>query len=197
LVKEDPVNLLGQYLPWSQAVYRFYIASYGQMPRYAEFLNDMELVGRNVIASSFDEQSKLEGNLREFARAWVERSKFAARYKQLTNERFIEELTTRAGIALTAEERATLIERLNNREITRPDVLLGLVNNSKFVEQEQNRSLVLLHYFGYLHRNPDDPPDQDLSGFNFWIKEVEVSGDPGRLARGFTASGENKTAGKK
>jgi hypothetical protein len=196
LIKEDPVNLLGQYRPWSQAVYRFHVASYGQMPRYAEFLTDMELVGRNVIASSFDGQSKLEANLREFARGWVERPKFAAQYKQLTNERFVDELTTKAGVVLETGERAALIDKLSHSEMTRAEVLLALVNNRQFVEKEENRSLVLLHYFGYLHRNPDDAPDRDLTGFNFWVREVEVSGDPSRLARGFSASGENKTDGK-
>jgi len=163
------------------------------MPRYAEFLPDMELVGRNVIASSFDGESKLEANLHEFARSWVERPKFAAQYKQLTNEKFIDELTTRAGIVPGAEERAAWIDKLSKAEMTRAEVLLALVNNRQFVEKEEIRSQVLLHYFGYLHRNPDDAPDQDLTGFNFWVKEVEVSGDPGRLARGFMASGENKT----
>lgn len=197
LIKEDPVNLLGQYRSWSQAVYRFHIASYGQMPRYAEFLTDVELVGRNVIASSFDGESKLEANLREFARSWVERPKFAAQYKQLTNEKFIDELTARAGIVPGAEERAALIDKLNKGEMTRVEVLLAMVNKREFVEKEETRSLVLLHYFGYLHRNPDDAPDKDLTGFNFWVREVEVSGDPGRLARGFMASGENKTDGEK
>ena len=50
LSKEDPVNLLGQYRSRSQTVYRFHVASYGQMPHQAEFLTAMELVGRNVIA---------------------------------------------------------------------------------------------------------------------------------------------------
>jgi hypothetical protein len=197
LVKEDPVNLLGQYRSWSQAVYRFHIASYGQMPRYADFLADVELVGRNVIANSLDGESKLEANLREFARSWVERPKFAAQYKQLTNEKFIDELTTQAGIVPGADERAALIDKLNKGETTRAEVLLGVVNKREFVQKEETRSLVLLHYFGYLHRNPDDAPDKDLTGFNFWVSEVEVSGDPGRLARGFMASGENKTGGKK
>jgi hypothetical protein len=71
--------------------------------------------------------------------------------------------------------------------------LLALVNQRDFVAREENRSLVLLHYFGYLHRNPDDPPDNNLNGFNFWMREVEVSGDPSRLTRGFMVSGENKT----
>ena len=197
LVKEDPVNVLGQYHSWSQAVYRFYVASYGQMPRYGEFLADIETIGRGVAASSLDQQSKLEANLKEFAHGWVERPKFAAQYKQLTNEGFVDELAAHAGIALEPAERAGFIDRLSSGALTRAEVLLALVNNRKFVDREANRSLVLLHYFGYLRRNPDDPPDKNLDGFNFWLREVEVSGDSGRLARGFMASGENKTSVKK
>ncbi|MGH9927845.1 MAG: hypothetical protein ACREA9_01320, partial [Pyrinomonadaceae bacterium] len=197
LVKEDPVNVLGQYRPWSQTIYRFYVASYGQMPRYAEFLKDVEAIGHGVAVSSLDEQSKLEANLSEFVRAWVERPKFAAEYKRLTNERFVDELTTKAGIALEPAERAGFIDKLNDGALTRAQVVLAIVSNRAFVEKEATRSLVLLHYFGYLHRNPDDPPDKNLDGVNFWLREVEVSGDPGRLARGFMASGENKTNSKK
>ena len=51
LVKEDPVNALGRYRRWSQAIYRFYVASFGEMPRYTEFLADAELVGRGVAAN--------------------------------------------------------------------------------------------------------------------------------------------------
>ncbi|MEP6818974.1 MAG: hypothetical protein ABJA18_05530 [bacterium] len=197
LVKEDSVNVLGQYRSWSQTVYRFYVASYSQMPRYAEFLTDVEAIGRGVVASSLDEQSKLETNLAEFARDWVRRPKFAGQYKQLTNEAFVDALAAHSGIALGATERADFIEKLRSGAMTPDQVLLTLVNNQQFVTKEENRSLVLLHYFGYLHRNPGDPPDKNLDGFNFWLKEVEVSGDPGRLARGFMASGENKTAATK
>ncbi len=197
LVKEDPVNVLGQYRSWSQAVYRFYLACYGRMPRYAEFLADVELVGKGVAASSPDEQQKLEANLNEFARSWIERPKFKALYKSTTNERLVDELTAKAGINLAAAERAALIDQLGNDTTARAQVLLALVNNRDFIAREENRSLVLLHYFGYLRRNPDDPPDNNLDGFNFWVREVETSGDPSRLQRGFMASGENKTNEKK
>lgn len=197
LVKDDPVNVLGQYRSWSQTVYRFYVASYGQMPRYAEFLVDVEMMGRGVVASSLDEQAKLDANLNEFARGWVERPKFVARYQKLTNERFVDELVANAGIVLEPAERTGWIDKLNSNAMTRAQVLQALVNNQRFVEKEEQRSLVLLHYFGYLHRNPDDPPDKNLDGFNFWLREVEISGDPGRLERGFRVSGENKTNEKK
>ena len=190
LVKEDPVNVLGQYRSWSQSVHRFYVASYGQMPRYSEFLADVEMIGRGVIASSPDELPKLEANLNQFAELWVERPKFRPLYRPLTNEGFVDELTANAGITLEPDVRTTFIDKLNSGAETRAQVLLQLVNNHAFVEKEENRSLVLLHYFGYLRRNPDDPPDRGLSGFNFWIRELEQSGETGRLGRGFMASGE-------
>ncbi len=192
LIKENPVSLLGQYRTWSQAVYRFYIASYGRMPRYAEFLPDVELVGRGVVASSLDEQPKLEDNLTQLAEHWVERPKFRALYKSLTNERFVDELTANARLTLSPAERAAFIDKLNSGTLTRGRVLLAIVDNPDFAAREDKRSLVLLHYFGYLHRNPDDPPDRNLDGFNFWLKEVEESGDLGRLTQGFMAAGEYK-----
>ena len=30
-----------------------------------------------------------------------------------------------------------------------------------------------MQYFGYLRRNPDDAPDHDLSGFNFWLGKLD------------------------
>ena len=29
-----------------------------------------------------------------------------------------------------------------------------------------------MQYFGYLRRNPDDPPDADFSGYNFWLAKL-------------------------
>ena len=193
LVKEDPVNALGRYRRWSQAIYRFYVASFGEMPRYTEFLADAELLGRGVAANSPDQQQQLETNLNEFAGNWVERPRFKALYKSSTNERFVDALAANAGIALAEAEHSAFVDQLQSGATTRAQVLLALVNNRDFVAREENRSLVLLHYFGYLHRNPGDPPDSNLNGFNFWLSEVEKSGDPGRLTRGFMASGENKT----
>ena len=197
LLKNDPVNLLGQYRSWSQAVYRFHVASYGEMPRYSEFLLDVELIGRGVAASAPDEQPKLEANLNAFAGDWVERAKFRALYKSMTNERFCDALVANTRITLVPAERATFIAKLNSGATTRAQVLLALVNDPDFVEKEDKRSLVLLHYFGYLHRNPDDPPDKNLNGFNFWLREVEVSGDIGRLPRAFMASGEYEPGARK
>jgi hypothetical protein len=196
LIREDPVNLLGQYRSWSQAVYRFYVASYGQMPRYSEFLPDVELIGRGVDAS-VPEEAKLQTNLSQFAERWVTRPKFQARYKSLTDERYVDELAANAGVTLVPAERADIIDKLKRGAMTRGEVILHVVYIKAFVEKEDTRSLVLLHYFGYFQRNPDDPPDNNLDGFNFWIQEAEKSGEPDRISLGFMASGEYEHSGRK
>jgi len=197
LIKEDPVNVLGNYRSWSQAIYRVYLASYGQMPRYSDFLPDVESIGRGVVASSPDMQPKMEANLNEFAADWVERAKFRVLYKSMTNERYLDTLNENAGITLAPAERAAVIDKLSSGAITRAQVLLTIVNSPDFIKKEENRSLVLLHYFGYLHRNPDDPPDKNLNGLYHWLKEVDRSGDVGILQQAFIGSIEYQTNKKR
>jgi hypothetical protein len=188
-IKKDPVNLLRQYRSWSEAVYRIHLASYGQLPRYPEFRSDVESIGRGVLASSLDDQQpRLEDNLRSFAERWVERGKFEERYGSMTNERFVDELTANARLSLAPAERAAFVDDLGRGTLTRGQVLLAIVQNPDFARREEKRALVLLHYFGYLQRNPDDPPDNSMAGFNFWLREVEISEDLGRLTRGFMTS---------
>jgi hypothetical protein len=79
-----------------------------------------------------------------------------------------------------------MVTGLSNGQETRSTVLLKIVQDARFIEKEKYRSLLLLHYFGYLRRNPDDPPDRDLTGFNFWLRK----GDPARLSLAFKESPE-------
>ena len=45
-------------------------------------------------------------------------------------------------------------------------------------QQEFNRAFVLMEYFGYLRRNPNDAPDSDFSGYNFWLTKLnQFNGD--------------------
>ena len=45
---------------------------------------------------------------------------------------------------------------------------------------ELNRAFVLMEYFGYLRRNPDDAPEstRDYTGYDFWLtKLVQFNGN--------------------
>ncbi|HEX8147144.1 MAG TPA: hypothetical protein VF591_08200, partial [Pyrinomonadaceae bacterium] len=46
----------------------------------------------------------------------------------------------------------------------------------EFRRREFNAAFVLMQYFGYLHRNPDEGPDADLSGFDFWRRKLDDNG---------------------
>lgn len=186
----DPVYLLGQYQPWSEAVYRFYIASYGEMPRFNEFLPDVRSVSRGVLPTLPNQEEHLQRNLEEFSKRWLERERFRTIYHNSSDAEFINRLLVNAHAPLNDAARNTLIQKLTNGELTRARALVEIVNDSQFVEREKNRALVLLHYFGYLRRNPGDPPDNDLSGMLYWIQVLERNNDPAKLSQAFNETGE-------
>ncbi len=53
---------------------------------------------------------------------------------------------------------------------------LRLVAETDFLNQlELNRMFVLMEYFGYLRRNPDESPDSNLDGFNYWLNKLNAA----------------------
>lgn len=192
-IEENSVNILGKNRAWSQTGYRMHLASFGKLPLYSEFMSDMKQIGRGALINSENEQTTIESNMNGFADDWVSRAKFRDIYQSMTNERFVDKLSANAGIILPPDERASLIDKLGSGAMTRAQALLAIVNNPVFKEREENRSFVLLHYFGFLRRNPGDPPDKDMEGFTYWISELEKTGDRERLPRAFTESIEYKT----
>jgi len=54
----------------------------------------------------------------------------------------------------------------------RARALRRVAENSTFASQEFNRAFVLMEYFGYLQRNPNDLPDTDYSGYDFWLAKL-------------------------
>ncbi len=192
LVKEDPVTMIGQYTTWSQTLFRLNVASFGTMPRYADFIRDIQILGRGVIPGMEDQDKELQKNLNEFAAKWVERIAFEERYARVNDEQYVNLLIANTGISLSPAERATILSGLSAGTDSRADVLLKVVGLPSFIQKEQNRSLVLLHYFGYFRRNPDEPPDYSLNGFNFWIEDLERNHNPAKLSAAFAESIEYK-----
>jgi len=54
----------------------------------------------------------------------------------------------------------------------RARALRQVAENSTFAGQESNRAFVLMEYFGYLRRNPNDLPDTDYGGYDFWLTKL-------------------------
>ena len=65
--------------------------------------------------------------------------------------------------------------------------------NSTLQQQEFNRAFVLMQYFGYLRRNPNDAPDTNFDGYNFWLNKLsQLDGNfiNAEMVKAFITSGE-------
>jgi hypothetical protein len=153
-------------------VYRFNKASYNTMPRYELFLPDVQEIGHGVVVLAPGWEQLLESNKQAFANDWVTRPEFRAIYDSKSNANYVDILFANAGVVPNADDRTAFINGLNAGTQTRATVLRSVAENDVLQRQEFNRAFVLMQYFGYLRRNPDDPPDGNLNGFNFWLNKL-------------------------
>src|SRR6185503_6328026 len=86
-------------------VYKFYKASYGNLPgtvvpvRFSEFLSDTQQIGQNVVVGEGYWQAKLQANKVAFAAAFVARSRFTSAFAtSLTPTQFVDALYANAGV---------------------------------------------------------------------------------------------------
>jgi hypothetical protein len=54
----------------------------------------------------------------------------------------------------------------------------GSVYNAQY-----NPAFILMQYFGYLRRNPNNAPDGDYSGYDFWLAKMNNASLPGEDVR--------------
>jgi hypothetical protein len=168
-------------IEFQQTGYLLYLMqkeSYATMPSYAAFMRDLQEISRGVVVKSPGWQQKLSDNQAKFAEAWANRAKFKAVYDGLSNDAYVNTLYANAGIVPAPAERNTLVSGLNTASIDRSAVLLEVANNAAFRQQQQNAAFVLMEYFGYLRRNPNEAPEPALNfdGYNFWLNKLNQFG---------------------
>ncbi|HEV7684747.1 MAG TPA: DUF4214 domain-containing protein [Pyrinomonadaceae bacterium] len=174
-------------------LYRFYKASFGTMPRRNDFIVEMQALAQGLVVGQTGWQQKLEDNKRVAAERWANRVDFHARYDGKSNSQFVDELFANAGVTPGQQERQTLINGLNSALDTRGSVLRKVAENAELARREKNPAFVLMQYFGYLHRNPDEGPDHDFSGFNFWLHKLDDNGGDfhrAEMVKAFLVAGE-------
>jgi hypothetical protein len=147
-------------------VYKLYKAGYGALPTYAQFIAD-----RSRISSGSD----LEPSKQAFANEFVARPAFLLVYPQsMTNGEFVNKLYDTAKLVPYTSERQQAIDSLTNNTKTRADVLRDVIEITEFKQREYNPAFVLMQYFGYLRRDPDQ------GGYDFWLNILNtvVPNDP-------------------
>jgi len=162
-----------------------YRASYGRRPLYAEFMPDTSTIARDLVVGKAGWNEVLEANKQAFINAWVQRSDFRAAYDGLSNAAFVDSLISHtAGFN---GDRSALVSGLNSGSLTRAAALRQVVENEGFVNAKHNEMFVMMEYFGYLRRDPDD------SGYQFWLNKLnqfDGNFERAEMVKAFIVSGE-------
>src|SRR2546421_534261 len=146
--------------------------------RFTEFLPDTQQIGLGVVVGQNGWETVLENNKQNFTAQFVQRSRFAAAFPtSMTPAQFVDRLNTDSGNVLSATDRATAIGlfggAIDTSNLTaRAQALRQVAENQNLNNAEFNRAFVLMQYFGYLRRNPNEAPDPDYTGFDFWLTKL-------------------------
>jgi len=163
--------------------------------RINEFLPDTQQIGRGVVFGAPGADVLLENNKQALIAEFVLRSRFIAAYPAaMTPGAFVNQLSINAGPGvISTTERDQLIADLTSGAKNRAQVLRAIAEDSDLVAAEQNNAFVLIQYFGYLRRNPNDTPDADHTGYDFWLTKLnQFSGNfvNAEMVKAFISSAE-------
>jgi hypothetical protein len=142
-------------------VYRLYKGGLGRQPNYAEFGPDRRQI---------PDGPTLEADKQALTLAFVQRPEFVTKYNQANDattfvNALIGTIQQTSGVDLTSQSQ-TLISRYqagSNTNESRALALREAVDNSGFGAAEYNPSFVLMQYYGYLKRDPEQ------AGYLFWL----------------------------
>jgi hypothetical protein len=148
------------------------------MVRFGQLLADTAEVGQGVVVNQGNWQQQLDANKDAFMLDFVQRQGFIDAYPTtLTPDQFVNKLFTNVGVTPSANELATAVGRFGGAAnsadaAARAKALRDVVENAKFISNETNRAFVLMQYFGYLRRNPNEGQDSDYTGYEFWLNKL-------------------------
>jgi subtilisin family serine protease len=167
-------------------VYRMHRAAFGTFPggptraniSFAQFIADRSL----IVAGPGLPQSTID-----FANAFMQRPAFLTVYpNNMSNADFVNTLFDKANLTPFTTERQQQIDAMNNSGKTRAQVLLDVIEIPTFKTREHDPAFVLMQYFGYLRRDPDQ------GGYDFWLNvlNTQVPGNFRGMVCAFLTSAE-------
>lgn len=193
-------------------VYRLYRAGLGRVPYYGEFVPDAARVGAGIVVDNRLSPDVINSNKLAFARLFVARAEFRALYDSKTNAEYVDLLAQNTGVALSSQARQSLIDELGatggTADERRASVLAKVADGIRatppagggvgvdqvfettygraFYDAHFNRAFVLMQYFGYLKRDPDE------DGYQFWLAKLNQFGNyrDAEMVRSFVLAAE-------
>ena len=185
-------------------VYKTHKAAFGNLPdapvpvRRENFMPEVRTIANGVIVNTPGWEQVIKANKDAYALAFVGRNDFIAKYPtSLSGEAYVDALFTTAGVQPTAGERSAAITAFGSGGAAgRAAALTAVVESATFDAAEKNRAFVLMQYFGYLKRNPNEGQDTNFDGYNFWLGKLNAAGGDfvrAEMVKAFLDSAEYRT----
>jgi Tol biopolymer transport system component len=179
-------------------VNRLHAASFGAFPAslsLREFVLGTRSLGRDVVVGAPGWEQTLESNKQAFLNFWVARPEFVNIYGGKTSDDYVNTLFANAGVTTDQETtlRSQLIAGLDNGSETRASALRKVAESPAVSSRLLNPSFVLVQYMGYLRRGPNEIPDSNFDGYNFWLNKLNEFGgnfQNAEMVKAFINSGE-------
>jgi len=160
-------------------IVRAYLAAYGRLPTFREFIRDLSSLGGAT-------EEEALANRARYPDDFIQRIDFGAIYNSLSNAAYVDRLIANTGA--TQPNRDQLVAGLNTGARTRAQVFNEILTSSQFTSAAFNRAFVLTQYFGYLRRDPD------TAGFNAWVAFLNANPTDFRtMVNGFVNSIEYRS----
>ncbi|HEX8720300.1 MAG TPA: hypothetical protein VF736_06645 [Pyrinomonadaceae bacterium] len=186
-------------------VYKTYKAAFGNLPdrpvpvRREQFMPETRSISNGIVVNGEPEwESKLNANKDAYLLAFVQRPDFQAKFPaSMTAEQFVATLFSNAGVTPTGAEQSAAVAAFGaGGNAGRAAALRSVAESPSVDAAEKNRAFVLMQYFGYLKRNPDDLPDADFTGYSFWLNKLNQAGGnfvQAEMVKAFLNSTEYRT----
>jgi hypothetical protein len=102
----------------------------------------------------------------------------------MTAQAFVDKLFQQSEVTPTAAEREAAIAAFGAGGVEgRAASLRSVADSGSVYNKQYNPAFVLMQYIGYLRRNPNDLPDANYAGFDFWLNKMNNHSLPGEDVR--------------
>ena len=154
-------------------------------PRYLTFLRDQRRVGEGVIVGNTGWEALLDANREAYLQEFVSRPEFVAVFPQGVNVfTYVDTLFANEGVVPTTSEQQSAINAYGTgNTLGRAAALKSVVESDSVFDKQYNPAFVLMQYFGYLRRDADDAPDNNFTGYDFWLNKMNQFSVPGENVR--------------
>lgn len=136
---------------------------------FDELTAAQQQLGQGVVVGQPGSAQQLDNNKTFYAEAVQNTPTFNNRFPQTSAGAYVDALYASAGIVPTPAERQAAVNAYAaapSVEAGRAAALRAVADSNSVRAAEFNAAFVLMEYFGYLRRNPDEV------GYNFWLTKL-------------------------